>query len=236
MSSGPYITTVLETQITLKPNQMNNQIYKNLKDNLIKQLEGKCYRNYGYIVKIYEILKYSEGIVIPENPTASAVFGVRFSCRLCNPLKRKQIICKIHKINNAFINAQNGPITVIVPINSITGDIFYQDTKTNKLMAKQKTGPSFEITPGKYIRISIIAKQFNDMATIIMATGELVDIVTNDEEIKKSYSDEYGVGNERKYINFDKYIEDKSEDYVKEEADKEDTENTDDDAEEDNQE
>lgn len=209
MSTGPYITTIIETQVVLKPNQMNNQIYKNLKDNLTKRLEGKCYRNYGYINKIYEITKYSEGVIIPENPTAAAMFAVKFSCRLCNPLKKKQIICKIQKINNMFINAQNGPITVIVTMNSIDSKIFYQDVKTNKLMIKQPDGKSVEVSPGKYVKITILSKQFNDMDNIIMAMGELNSLVTDDEEIKKNYAEEYGVGSEKKIVNFDKYIEDK---------------------------
>lgn len=227
MSTGPYITTIIETQVVLKPNQMNNQIYKNLKDNLTKRLEGKCYRNYGYINKIYEITKYSEGVIIPENPTAAAMFAVKFSCRLCNPLKKKQIICKIQKINNMFINAQNGPITVIITMNSINSNLFYQDVKTNKLMFKQSDGKSVDVSPGKYVKVTIMSKQFNDMDNIIMAMGELNSLVTDEEEIKKSYSEEYGVGSDKKIVNFDKYIEDK--DDIVEENDKNDDPDGDDD-------
>jgi DNA-directed RNA polymerase subunit E'/Rpb7 len=43
--SGPYITTILDTTVTLKPSQFDNRIYKNLKDNLIKNLEGKYTRS-----------------------------------------------------------------------------------------------------------------------------------------------------------------------------------------------
>jgi hypothetical protein len=111
-----------------------------------------------------------------------------------------------------FINAQNGHITVIITMNSINNDIFYQDTKTNLLMAKQADGKSIDVNPGKYVRVTILSKQFNDMDTIIMAMGELNELVTDDEEIKKSYSEEYGVGSEKKYVNFEKYIEDKDKD------------------------
>jgi DNA-directed RNA polymerase subunit E'/Rpb7 len=187
--TSPYITTMLETNVVVKPNQLNNRIYKNLKDNLIAKLEGKCYKNYGYINKIYEIKEMSDGVVVAENPTNSAYYIVKFTCKLCNPIKANQIICKIEKINSAFINAQNGPITVIIVMDSIDKNKFVKDGKTGNLLTKDGT----VITTGLYIKITVLSKQFNDMDTIIMAMGELNDIVTNEDEIKNSMKEEFGM-------------------------------------------
>jgi DNA-directed RNA polymerase subunit E'/Rpb7 len=206
--SGPYITTVLSSIVSLHPKQMDNSVYKHLKENLIKKLEGRCYSRYGYISKIYEILEYSKGRIIPENPMASATFSVKFSCRLCHPMKKRQIICKIQKINKLFINATNGPITVIITMNRINGQIFYQDAKTNKLMAKTGDGKSTEVMSGKFIKVTVESKSFNDMDNIIMAMGELNNMAT-DQEIKKSFEEEYGdainIG-DTKLVTFEKYI------------------------------
>src|ERR1700722_13785306 len=96
---SPYINTKLFTLVTVMPNQMNNDIYSHMKSNLAQRLEGKCYRNFGYISKIYEILEHGDGVIEPENPTAAAAYNVKFTCRLCIPLKDKYIICKVEKTN-----------------------------------------------------------------------------------------------------------------------------------------
>ena len=200
--SGPYITTLLSTTVNLNPRQMDNKIYKNLKDNLIKKVEGRCYRNYGFISKVYEIKEYSQGNLIAENPMAAATFALKFTCRLCNPLKKKQIVCKVMKINNLFINAQNGPVTMIITMNRINNDMFYQEPKTGKLMARQNDGKVKEISPGTYIMTKVESRTFNDMDSIIMAIGELTRLAT-DEEVQNSFKQEYG---DDKITDFNDYM------------------------------
>lgn len=200
--SSPYITTILQSPITISARQMDNNLYKHLKENLIKKLEGRCYNKYGFISKIYEILEHSTGEIVSENPMASAMFIVKFSCTLCHPMVKKQIICKIQKINKLFINATNGPITAIITMTRKNENIFYQDAKTNRLMAKLGEGKSVEVLPERFIKITVETKTFNNMDRIIMVMGELNDLAT-DQEIKKSFEDEYKHNN----ISFEKYIE-----------------------------
>ena len=79
---SPYLNTILSTNVTLKPNQMNNNIYLNLKENLIKSLKGRNFNNCGYIVNIVGILSYNNNVIEAENTMAAAVYNVEFSCRL----------------------------------------------------------------------------------------------------------------------------------------------------------
>lgn len=199
--TGPYITTLLTTSVNLNPRQMDNKIYKNLKDNLIKKLEGKCYRNYGFISKIYDIKEYSEGILIPENPMAAATFGIKFTCRICYPLRKMQIVCKIAKINNMFISAQNGPITMIITMDRINKDIFYQEMDTGKLVAINGD-KKIKIIPGMYVITTVETKTFNDMDTIIMSIGELNRLAT-DEEVNNSFKQEFGT---EEIVDYNEYI------------------------------
>jgi len=228
MSSSPYITTLLSATINLNPRQMDNKIYKNIKDNLIKKIEGKCYRNYGYIAKVYDIKEYSNGIMIPENPQAPATFAVKFTCKICNPLRKKKIVCKIAKINNMFVNSQNGPITVISTMNRINEEIFFIDQKTNKLMSKIN-GNIEEVSPGKFIIVTIESKMFNDMDTVIIALGEINRMAT-DEEINNSFQDEYKEDNDvtsfTEYMNLEKEREGVVEEGVVEEGEETTGENT----------
>jgi len=45
--------TTLKSVVVVKPEQLNNDLYMNIKDNLEKRLLGKVFRNYGLIEKIY---------------------------------------------------------------------------------------------------------------------------------------------------------------------------------------
>jgi DNA-directed RNA polymerase subunit E'/Rpb7 len=189
--NSPYITTELTTSISLEPSQMNNNIYKNLKNNLINRFSGKCFKDYGYISKIYDVSKYSDGYVVAENPKSAARFYVTFNCKLCYPLLKKQIICKIDRANRQIMRLNNGPISVLVTTKDrINKNIFFIDQKTGNLMAK-KGDKSVAISIGDYVKVTVESRQFNDQDTMIMAMGFLEDIAT-DEEVKESYEKEFG--------------------------------------------
>ena len=50
----PIINTVLSTRVSLFPNQMNNDIYYNLRYNIEKKVQGKC-NEFGYVIKVLKI-------------------------------------------------------------------------------------------------------------------------------------------------------------------------------------
>src|SRR5271154_5825820 len=112
---NPYIDTILETDISLHPSQMNNQIYLNLKSNLSNKLKNKCYRDYGYVMEIYKIVSYEEGYISVDNPHCEAKYKVKFTVRLCRPIKNQEIICKIDRGIKNLISVINGPITLLIP-------------------------------------------------------------------------------------------------------------------------
>jgi DNA-directed RNA polymerase subunit E'/Rpb7 len=201
----PYINTILNSDVTLQPRQMDNNLYKHLKSNLIEKLEGRCYINYGYITKIHRIMEYGEGKIPAENPMASAIFNIKFSCRLCNPLKNQEIICKIEKINNILINAVNGPMLVIIKVSTINLNTFLTDNKTGKLYYVDKK-KKIEITNGVYIKVTVDGKTFNNMDKVIMVMGLITGIASPDE-IKQYYIDEYiNKEDEQNLIEYESYI------------------------------
>jgi DNA-directed RNA polymerase subunit E'/Rpb7 len=199
---SPYINTSLYSIVSLDAAQMNNNIYGNLKMNLIKQLEGKCYREYGFINKIYAITERGNGMILPENPLASATFKVKFNCKLCNPLKGTQIICQIEKVISILILSLSGPIKIIVLPENINKNIFYMD-KNNNLKYRNK-GVSQEIIKGTHVKITILSKTFNDMDNFILVFANLDDIATTDE-IEKYYKDEYST-DEKNIMSFEEYM------------------------------
>lgn len=179
---NPYIETSLLCPIMLLPNQMDNKIYLHLKSNLKNKLESKCYKNYGFVSKIYSIEETSDGIIEAEDPTCSAKITVRFTCSLCLPIVGKEIICKIDRMNKALISAINGPIKAIITADKINKDNFFPDMNRNIRIK----GNSQVLIPEMFIRILVLSKSFGDYDKNILVIGYLQDIAT-EEQINKFY-------------------------------------------------
>lgn len=175
---NPYKKTVLSTPIMISPDQMDNKMYIHLKSNLINKLENKCYENYGYIDKIYNIEEISDGVIEPEDPSCSAKMVVKFSCNLFLPIVGKEIICKIDRMNKALIMGVNGPaIKVIISADKINRDNFFSDVNRN-IRVK---GTSEVVIPGMYLRVLVLSKSFSNYDKNILVIGYLQDIATQKE-------------------------------------------------------
>lgn len=185
--TNPFINTTLYTTIALHPSKLNNDIYINLKKELIRQLEGRCYKNYGYISKIYEILERDNGTIIPEDTLSAAVFKIKFSCRLCHPLENTQIICQMSQISNVFMTLRHDPIQIIVTNNPdrINNKLFILE---NNILKYKKTNETIE--KGQFVKTTILGKTFTDKDKRILVIGTLDDIAS-DDDISKFYSSEY---------------------------------------------
>lgn len=202
--SNPFIDTTLYTTIALHPRQLNNDIYINLKQTLIRQLEGKCYKNYGFISKIYEILERDNGFIVPEDTLSSAVFKIKFSCRLCHPIENTQIVCQIDQISNVFIRLRHDPIQIIVTndLDRIKSDLFSLE---NNVLKYKKTNEILE--KGQFVKTTILGKTFTDKDKRIIVIGTIDDIAS-DDDISLFYKQEYD--KEKNFIEFDNYVDGKS--------------------------
>ena len=179
---NPYINTSLSCPIMLLPNQMDNKMYIHLKSNLKNRLESKCYKNYGFVNKIYSIEETSDGIIEAEDPSCSAKITLRFTCSLCLPIVGKEIICKIDRMNKALIGAINGPIKAIITTDKINKDNFFPDMNRNIRIKKN----SEVLIPEMYIRVLVLSKSFGDYDKHIIVIAYLQDIATQDQ-INKFY-------------------------------------------------
>lgn len=177
--SNPYINTILTVPINLHPYQMNNNIYSSLKGNLETKLLDKCYKDYGYVCKIIEILKYEDGIIEAENVESSARFMVEFSCKLCLPNKGTTIVATVDNINQSIITAVNGPIIVIIANDRINGNVFFKDNNNNIRYDKDKK--SVMLKPGDHIKVTITGTRFYHGNPGISAIGILEGIPTENE-------------------------------------------------------
>lgn len=203
--TSPYINTKIITNVTLYPNQMNNNIYLNLKKNLEKKVIGKCFEDYGYISEIYGIEYGPEDNVIEaENFSASAEYKILFSCRLCIPLKKKQIICEVGRVNKLLVTVTNGPILIVITNNRINDKIFFTDNNNN--LRYRSENKSYILKSKDFVKVTIITTTFNNGDEKIKAIGFLDDMANN-KEIKQFYQELYN--KEGEIVDLNEYLKNK---------------------------
>jgi len=198
---GPYINTKLFTTVSLQPSQMDNKIYLNLKKNLEHSVKQKCYRDYGFIMDIYDITNYKNGVILAENLMTAALFDVSFSCRLCLPMKGMQIICQIYKVNKLLLTAVNGPIFVIVTKERINNKVFFNDSNNN-FRFKTPDNKHHKLDSKQFVKLTIDTITFENGDKKIKVIGFLEDMAT-DKEIENFYKELYNKDDE--LVDFNEY-------------------------------
>ena len=201
--TSPYFNTTLSVQIMLHPKYFDNNIGKHIKEILIETFQNRCLNEYGYISKIYKIEERSNGVIVPEDLSASARFNVKFSCKLCRPLKNSVIVCEVLGINKALIYLHNGPVYVLVLEGDINSEKFIFDDKQNVLLYQNNKSVGTQIVKGSYVKIKVVDARIEHNAKRITAMGILDDIATPDEVVEMIGSRESDAG---KFISYDKYI------------------------------
>ena len=77
-------------------------------------------RIYGEKVdKVYNVIKYSNGVLLPENLSGNITLEISYNCRFCLPVENSTIICQVKGIHQELIIAKNGPITIFIRRNNI---------------------------------------------------------------------------------------------------------------------
>ena len=181
---------ILYTQIILNPNQMNNDIYTNLKGNLIEKLEGKCISD-GYIIKIYKIIKYTNGIIEAENFTGSAIFNIKYLAKICIAIKETTIIAKITEYlpNANFVLAEFGNIMKIIFTKNERDINLKKFTIGNdKNITHNETQNKLQI--GTYVKLQLKTIRYYHNDIYIKCMAFLEDLPTKEEIEKYAFLDE----------------------------------------------
>ena len=176
-----YTDTILDTKELLNPEQMDNDITNHIKENLKNHYEKKCYKQYGYINKIYKVDEIEETLINPEDILSSQQFKVKFSCQLFFIINEREIICKMDRITPKINTAINGPVKVIIPPDLINQQKFL--LINDSLRIKETTEL---LKKDMYVKILIKGNIFSDKSNEITAKGILLDLATP-EEIKEYY-------------------------------------------------
>lgn len=201
--TSPYADKILHNLVTLEPNQMNTDVYRNLYDNLAygsansRGVLGRCIAD-GFIIKIYEIISYSDGELMMEDFSGKSRHDVTYSARICAPIKGSMIMCSIDVINKAMIKARNGPILVIIQTLQHLSNKFFIN-QNEELCFKEEKEKCKVIKKGDIVKITIIGKKYSIGSKEIIILGILEDMA-NDKE-KKEFETDYDEKKEGMYIN-----------------------------------
>jgi DNA-directed RNA polymerase subunit E'/Rpb7 len=219
---SPYINTYLLTNVSVHPSQMNNNIRNHIKDNLIKKVTNKCFSSYGYVVQVHDISYGQDAKIIPEDPSASAIYNVKFLCTLCHPLNNSMIVGHIKGINQMVIQVSNGPLDILInTIRSINGTIFKFNNKLRVWTAQRESdkedstedgGKKFIVLkPGTCVKVKILSKKIIDKSERILCLGYLDSVATEEETIQSmkdgfTSKDGFRSGSASIIENIDEYV------------------------------
>jgi len=199
---SPFINTKLYTTVALHPSQLNNNIYSNIKQNLIKMYEKRIYLGYGYINKVYEILERNNGNLVAENNDAMVFFKIQFSCMLCYPLEGTQIISKIVIVSSGGIFLERFPMRIIITNSpDRINDKVFSLINNDKIIVKSTNE---ELVKGTFVKITILSKIMVSNEMNIIVIGRLDDIA-NETEIETMYEQEYSQ-DKKPIIDYNEYV------------------------------
>jgi len=187
---NPCRDEILNTKLLLRPDQMDNDLYINLKKNLIEKVEGRC-MSHGFVIKVYRIIEYSCGIVEPENFTGSAMYNIKYFAKICIALKESIIVARISSYlpNVNFAIADYGDIQKIIFTKSerdLNTNVF--SIKNDRSIVHISTNKIIGINDFVKIQLKSIKIYQND--TIIKCMGYLYDIATQQEILSYGYDDD----------------------------------------------
>jgi DNA-directed RNA polymerase subunit E'/Rpb7 len=171
---SPYRNIKQYTKILIEPYHMNSDIRINMKNILQKKIEKKCNKN-GYVEEVYRIIEYSDGIMLPENLSGSAIYNIAYHCKICLPIENTIIIGLVKIINQEIIIANNGPIMIFISKENI--DVNVWDVNDNYLNKNNKE----KLKINNYVKIQIIDKRINQYDVKINVIGKLLDFASEEE-------------------------------------------------------
>jgi hypothetical protein len=173
--TSPYKNVEQYTRIKIEPYQMNSDIRNHLKYNLKKKIENKCNKN-GFIIELYRITNYSDGIMHPENLSGNVIYNVSYHCKICIPIENTIIIGQIKIINPELIIAVNGPIMIFISKDYV--DTNYWNPIENYIHTKKE---NVKLNIENYVCIEILNKRINKNDTQIKTIGRLLDLATEEQ-------------------------------------------------------
>lgn len=178
--------TDLTAEVVISPDQLNNNLYNNIKTNLEKRLIGKCYNNEGFIQKIYKINKVLNlGDIKMEDKDCNVYYKVDFNCQIIKPAINKIILGKVRMNQASLLTLDNGPMKIIINGENFDNELFSIESETRLYKYNDKV-----IEQGDFYKVEILVFKITNKDDTIYVIGKLIDKAT-EEEITQFYDESY---------------------------------------------
>lgn len=178
-----YYKTVLESTISLLPEQLDGNMDDHMLSNLKTKIEGKTIDS-GIVLKINKLVDYNYGIIDKVNFMGTTVYSVKYECFICSPTKDLEIICVLDYIVKGYLIGRNGPVIVAIQFNNIDTSKF-EIRNDSVIYSKTKAG----IKKGDHLKVSIININNNLGETKIVTMCKLLNLADK-EEVKQFEKDQ----------------------------------------------
>jgi len=183
-----YYQTLLETKVSLLPEQINGNMDDHLLANLKAKIEKRVIDN-GIVLKINRLIDYDYGMIDKTNFLGTVVYTVKYECFICSPTKNLEIICVLSNIVKGYLICQNGPIVIAIQFNNIDKQKFERNGN-NIIHIKNKT----PVKKGDHLKVSVISINNNLGEQKITTMCKLLNLADK-AEIKRFENDQLLVTN-----------------------------------------
>ncbi len=172
---NPVISKILHLKTFIKPNQINENIYNEIYDNLTKTYVKKLYYNEGYILKIEEIIHLDNIFIDNIELNGNCNVSVKVKCLIFLLIEKTKIICELAK-------------TTSIPLYAVIGYGINSDEKklANKdilLIVTDLSIKDEKVKPGAKILCEI--KNTGTNLGVYIGITKFITFDINDEELKE---------------------------------------------------
>lgn len=169
-----FVNKIVDVIVDLKPRQLNNSIYNNLIQET-RKFNGICYKNYGFIQEVQNIKNVDQGHFVNELDDGNVRFNLSLQCKVCDPCIDDLYYARIDIISPQLqiIKLDCGPMQIIV--------------KTEDVHVKNKN----KLQVGIYCVVRVINLRYNNLEKYIIVSGEILDIIEDENEIKEMFEKMY---------------------------------------------
>lgn len=161
------ITEITQT-VSIDSKYLDSNISHHLLKKIKETMEGKCYLDYGYIIKVNNIIDIGSNIISPA--TLLAVYNVTYQADVIKPIKGLVLLGEICMIfqQGIFVNILD-KMKVLIPDNNIEGYNFVE----GDFICDDKNEPDLTLNTQVKIEITMVKyekKYFSCIGKILTTT------------------------------------------------------------------
>ncbi|BFG29909.1 hypothetical protein CerSpe_161830 [Prunus speciosa] len=162
---------VLERNMQLHPRHFGRNLRKNLMAKLMKDVEGTCNGQHGFVVAITGIENIGKGLI--RDGTRFVTFPVKYQCVVFKPFKGEILEAVVTMVNKMGFFAEASPVQIFVSNHLILDEMEFQYGDMPNYTTSYGSVCFSKIQKDSEVRLKIIGTRVD--ATEIFCIGTIKD-------------------------------------------------------------